>query len=219
MAEKFGKTTSFKTPVVESTGSGGGLKLFCAGIDVKHPDITNASRRIKKKEVSRCAENGSKDIVEVKVGYDGIVLANSKKSEKFELTRKDIFLALAKDIPAGDGKLIPNPHKTWKDVNAALPAIKIEVLGPPPTSGTRDAFAELAMEGGCKKFKWIKAMKKGDKTLGIKKDKKAKEIYLVDSQSVTEAESRVVKDFEDSGVQIDYKVVGAKESRILRVIE
>ena len=173
VAEKFGKTTSFKTPVVESTGSGGGLKLFCAGIGVKHPDITNASRRIKKREVSRCAENGIKDIVEVKVGYDGIVLANSKKSEKFELTRKDIFLALAKDIPAGDGKLIPNPHKTWKDVNAALPAIKIEVLGPPPTSGTRDAFAELTMEGGCKKFKWIKAMKKGDKTLGIKKDKKA----------------------------------------------
>ena len=109
----------------------------------------------------------------MKVGYDGIVLANSKKSEKFELTRKDIFLALAKDIPDGDGKLIPNPHKTWKDVNAALPAIKIEVLGPPPTSGTRDAFVELAMEGGCKKFKWIKAMKKGDKTLGVKKDKKA----------------------------------------------
>ena len=131
VAEKFGKTTSFKTPVVESTGSGGGLKLFCAGIGVKHPDITNASRRIKKREVSRCAENGIKDIVEVKVGYDGIVLANSKKSEKFELTRKDIFLALAKDIPAGDGKLIPNPHKTWKDVNTALPAIKIEVLGPP----------------------------------------------------------------------------------------
>ena len=94
----------------------------------------------------------------------------TQKSEKFELTRKDIFLALAKDIPAGDGKLIPNPHKTWKDVNA-LPAIKIEVLGP-PTSGTRDAFAELAMEGGCKKFKWIKAMKKGDKTLSIKKIKK-----------------------------------------------
>ena len=173
VAEKFGKTTPFKTPVVESTGSGGGLKLFCAGIGVKHPDITNASRRIKKREVARCAKNEIKDIVEVKVGYDGIVLANSKKSEKFQLTRKDIFLALAKDVPAGDGKVVPNPHKTWKDVNAALPAVKIEVLGPPPTSGTRDAFTELAMEGGCKKFKWIKAMKEGDKTLGIKKDNKA----------------------------------------------
>ena len=173
VAEKFGKSTSFKTPVVESTGSGGGLKLFCAGVGVNHPDITNASRRIKKKEVALCAKNGIKDIVEVKVGYDGIVMANSKQSEVFKLTRKDIFLALAKDVPAGEGKLVPNPNKTWKDVNSSLPAIKIEVLGPPPTSGTRDAFAELAMEGGCKKFKWIKAMKKGDKKLGIKKDKKA----------------------------------------------
>ena len=102
-----------------------------------------------------------------------IINSNSKKSEMFKLTRKDLFLALAKDIPAGEGKLQPNPHKTWKDVNSSLPAVKIEVLGPPPTSGTRDAFAELGLEGGCKKFKWIKAMKKGDKALGIKKDKKA----------------------------------------------
>ena len=173
VAEQFGKTTSFKTPVVESTGSGGGLKLFCAGIGARHPDITNASRRIKKKEVERCAKNGITGIVEMKVGYDGIVVANSKKSDVFKLTRKDLFLALAKDIPAGEGKLQSNPHKTWQDVNSSLPAVKIEVLGPPPTSGTRDAFAELALEGGCKKFEWIKAMKKGDKVLGIKKDKKA----------------------------------------------
>ena len=173
VAEQFGKTTSFKTPVVESTGSGGGLKLFCAGIGARHPDITNASRRIKKKEVERCAKNGITGIVEVKVGYDGIVVANSKKSDVFKLTRKDLFLALAKDIPAGEGKLQSNPHKMWQDVNSSLPAVKIEVLGPPPTSGTRDAFAELALEGGCKKFEWIKAMKKGDKVLGIKKDKKA----------------------------------------------
>ena len=103
VAEKFGKSTSFKTPVVESTGSGGGLKLFCAGVGVNHPDITNASRRIKKKEVALCAKNGIKDIVEVKVGYDGIVMANSKQSEVFKLTRKDIFLALAKDVTAGEG--------------------------------------------------------------------------------------------------------------------
>ncbi|PIW25952.1 MAG: phosphate ABC transporter substrate-binding protein [Rhodospirillales bacterium CG15_BIG_FIL_POST_REV_8_21_14_020_66_15] len=163
VAEQFGKTTKFKTPVVESTGSGGGLKLFCAGIGAQHPDMTNASRRIKKSEVENCAKNGVTDIVEVKVGYDGIVLANSKVSAQMKLTRKQLYLALAKDIPAGEGKLIPNPHKTWKDVDASLPDIKIEVLGPPPTSGTRDAFAELALEGGCKSFGWIKAMKKQDK--------------------------------------------------------
>ncbi|MBW2407267.1 MAG: PstS family phosphate ABC transporter substrate-binding protein [Deltaproteobacteria bacterium] len=165
VAEQFGKTTRFKTPKIESTGSGGGLKLFCAGVGVEHPDITNASRRIKKSECENCFKNGVKEIVEIKIGYDGIVLANSKKAKVFELSRKDIFLALAKDVPdpKGGEKLISNPYKTWKDVNPSLPDIKIEVLGPPPTSGTRDAFVELAMEGGAKKFVWIKDMKKKDK--------------------------------------------------------
>ena len=174
VAENFGKTTKFKTPVIESTGSGGGAKLFCAGIGVKHPDITNASRRIKKSEVKRCAKNGIKDITEVMVGFDGIVLANSKKSSKMRLTRKHIFLALAKKVPANaDGsKLKDNPYRLWSDVDSSLPKVKIEVLGPPPTSGTRDAFVELGMEGGCKKFKAIKAIKKGSKKLGIKKNKK-----------------------------------------------
>jgi phosphate transport system substrate-binding protein len=152
VAEQFGKTTKFKTPKVESTGSGGGLKLFCSGVGVEHPDITNASRRIKKSEQDLCAKNGVKDIIEVKVGYDGIVLGQSKATKPLNLTRKDIFLALAKQVPGKDGKLIDNPNKTWKDVNAALPDTKIEVLGPPPTSGTRDAFVELAMEGGAKKY-------------------------------------------------------------------
>ena len=163
VAETFGKTTKFKTPVVESTGSGGGLKLFCAGIGTEHPDMTNASRRIKQSEVERCGKNGVTGVTEIKIGYDGIVMANSKKSDRMQITRKQIFLALAKDIPAGEGKLIPNPHKTWKDVDPSLPDVKIEVLGPPPTSGTRDAFAELALEGGCKKIGWLKAMKKTDK--------------------------------------------------------
>jgi phosphate transport system substrate-binding protein len=163
VAEQFGKTTKFKTPVVESTGSGGGLKLFCAGIGAQHPDMTNASRRIKKSEVELCAKNGVTDVVEIKVGYDGIVIANSKAAKQMSITRQQIFLALAKDIPAEGGKLIPNPNKTWKDVDPSLPDLKIEVLGPPPTSGTRDAFAELAMEGGCKKFKDIAALKKSDK--------------------------------------------------------
>jgi phosphate transport system substrate-binding protein len=165
VAEQFGKTTSFKTPKIESTGSGGGFKLFCAGVGVEHPDITNASRAIKKSEYEKCQANGVKEIVEVKIGYDGIVVANSKKASVLKLTRKDIFLALAKDVPnpKGGETLVPNPYKTWKDVNPALPNVKIEVLGPPPTSGTRDAFVELAMEGGAKKFDFIKAMKKTDK--------------------------------------------------------
>lgn len=148
VAEQFGKTTQFKTPKIESTGSGGGLKLFCAGVGVKHPDITNASRAIKKSEQEKCAANGIKDIIEVKIGFDGIVLANSKGAKPMELSRKDIFLALAKEVPGTDGKLVANPNKTWKEVNSSLPDIKIEVLGPPPTSGTRDAFVELVMEEG-----------------------------------------------------------------------
>ncbi len=165
VAEQFGKTTPFKTPKIESTGSGGGLKLFAAGVGVEHPDITNASRRIKKSELEKCLASGAKEVVEVKIGYDGIVMANSKKTKVMKLTRKDVFLALAKNVPdpKGGEKTIPNPYKTWKDVNPNLPATKIEVLGPPPTSGTRDAFVELAMEGGAKKFAWIKALKKKNK--------------------------------------------------------
>jgi phosphate transport system substrate-binding protein len=168
VAEQFGKTTKFKTPKIESTGSGGGLKLFCAGVGVEHPDITNASRRIKSSEVERCASNGITEIVEIKVGYDGIALANSKKSPVYEVTTKDIFLALAKQVPGPDGKLIDNPYKTWKEVNPALPNVKIEVLGPPPTSGTRDAFSELALEGGAKKFPDLKKLRKSKDANEIK---------------------------------------------------
>ncbi len=166
VAEQFGKTSGFKTPKIESTGSGGGLKLFCAGVGVEHPDVTNASRRIKASEVKKCAKNGVTEVVEIKIGYDGIVFANSKKSPQMKLTLKQMFLALAKQVPEGNqdgGKLIANPNKTWSDVDPSLPNTKIEVLGPPPTSGTRDAFNELAIEGGCKTFPALKAMKKKDK--------------------------------------------------------
>ena len=164
VAENFGKSTRFKTPKIESTGSGGGLKLFCAGVGIEHPDITNSSRRIKTSEIESCAANGVTDIIEAKVGYDGIALANSRTAPIFDLSTRDIFLALAKMVPdpAGGETLVLNPYKTWNEINAALPADRIEVLGPPPTSGTRDAFAELALEGGCKKFDFIKAMKKED---------------------------------------------------------
>ncbi len=162
VAEQFGRS-GFKTPVVESTGSGGGLKLFCSGVGVDTPDITNSSRAIKSSEVELCRKNGVREITEVKFGYDGIVLANSKKAPQVSLTLKQLWLALAKDVPAAGGKLQPNPHKTWSDVDPALPNVKIEVLGPPPTSGTRDAFAELALEGGCKAFDSIAALEKTDK--------------------------------------------------------
>ncbi|SDY42937.1 PstS family phosphate ABC transporter substrate-binding protein [Nitrosomonas sp. Nm33] len=164
VAETFGKTSGFKTPKIESTGTGGGFKLFCGGIGVEHPDITNASRAIKKSEVDLCAANGIAEAIEVKIGYDGIAIASSKKTEPLQLSRKDLFLALAKNVPdpKGSEKLVPNPYKTWKDVNSKLPNVAIEVLGPPPTSGTRDAFVELAMEGGCKKFDWIAAIEKKD---------------------------------------------------------
>jgi len=158
VAERFGRATSFKAPKIESTGTGGGLKLFCAGVGANTPDITNASRRIKKSEYDSCQGNGVTDLIEVLVGYDGIAIANSTSATQLALSLKDIYLALAKDIPGPDGKLVANPYQTWKDVNPTLPAIKIEVLGPPPTSGTRDAFAELAMAGGAKAFAELKVL-------------------------------------------------------------
>ncbi|WP_295585711.1 PstS family phosphate ABC transporter substrate-binding protein [uncultured Lamprocystis sp.] len=162
VAENFGRGGKFKTPKVESTGTGGGMKLFCGGTGVDHPDITNASRAMKASEFDGCEKNGVKGITEVKIGYDGIVIAESKSGLDMTLTLKDIFTALAKDVPDASGKLVPNPNKTWKDVNPSLPDAKIEVLGPPPTSGTRDAFVELAMEGGCNAYPSIKDLKKTD---------------------------------------------------------
>lgn len=166
VAEQFGRGGQFKTPKVESTGTGGGIKLFCNGVGVQHPDIANASRRIKTTEVETCAKNGVKDVMEVKIGYDGIVLARNKQGTPLKLTRKDVYLALAKQVPdpANPQTLIANPNTTWKQVNSSLPATKIEVLGPPPTSGTRDAFAELYLEAGCSTYPWIKALKDIDES-------------------------------------------------------
>jgi phosphate transport system substrate-binding protein len=148
---------------VESTGTGGGFKLFCAGVGTQHPDLANASRRIKASEVELCASNGVADIVEIKIGYDGIVVARSLEAPALDLSLRQIFQALARQVPAPNGELVPNPNRTWRDVDASLPDVKIEVLGPPPTSGTRDAFNELAMEGGCKTFPDLAALKKTDK--------------------------------------------------------
>ena len=147
VAEKLGQGGQFKTPVVESTGTGGGMKLFCSGVGEGTPDFTNASRAIKDSELADCKANGATP-VEIKVGFDGIVLANSKAGAMVDLTKEQIFKALAKNV-AVDGKVVANPYVNWSDIDASLPATKIEVLGPPPTSGTRDAFVELVMVEAC----------------------------------------------------------------------
>lgn len=153
VAEQFGRSTNFRTPTVESTGSGGGLKLFCSGVGVQYPDITNSSRRIRISELEDCASNGVTGVVEVRIGYDGIVLANDKNAPLYSLSTRQIFMALAKRVPAPDGSgLIANPYTRWSEIDPALPNAPIEVLGPPPTSGTRDAFLELVMEPGCESF-------------------------------------------------------------------
>lgn len=157
VAERFSQTGGFKAPIVESTGTGGGMKLFCGGVGTQHPDLTNASRAMTKGEFEQCAANGVKEIVEMKVGFDGIAVALKKGATPVNLKREEIWLALAAQVPQG-GKLVPNPYKTWKQVNASLPDWKIEVMGPPPTSGTRDSFVELVMDHGCKAFPEIKAI-------------------------------------------------------------
>jgi len=162
VAEQLGKTGGVKTPVVESTGTGGGMKLFCAGVGVEHPDATNASRRMKKSELEQCQKNGVKDVVELVVGYDGISLAQAKDGPAMKLTLPQMFLAIAKEVPGADGKMVANPYKNWSDIDSSLPNVKIEVLGPPPTSGTRDALHELLLEKGAEGIPALAALKKSD---------------------------------------------------------
>ena len=140
VAEQFGRTTDFGTPVVESTGSGGGIELFCAGVGAQTPDITNSSRRMKPSELQSCMDNGVTEVTEVIVGFDGIVVANASGGPELSLTREQLVLALAENGPK---------PAMWSDVDPALPEVEIEVLGPPPSSGTRDAFEELVMQEAC----------------------------------------------------------------------
>ncbi len=160
VAEEFGKKTGNKAPVVESTGTGGGMKIFCQGVGEANPDITGASRGMKKSEWELCTKNGVTDITEIQIGYDGLSIAQSKAGKPVDLTKEQLFLALASEVPDGD-KLVPNPYKKWSDVNKSLPDAPITVYGPPPTSGTRDAFVELAMHEGCKSLEYFKR-KKGE---------------------------------------------------------
>jgi phosphate transport system substrate-binding protein len=161
VSEQFANETGSPAPVVESTGTGGGMKIFCAGVGTEHPDLTGASRAMKKSEYDDCQANGVKSVTEVLIGYDGLSIAVSRKGKALDLTKKQLFLALGKDVVI-DGKFVPNPYKKWSDIDRSLPDMAISVFGPPPTSGTRDAFVELVMREGCKEFDIVKAMEKAD---------------------------------------------------------
>jgi phosphate transport system substrate-binding protein len=163
VAEQFGRTGGFKTPVVESTGTGGGFKLFCGGIGPSHPDITGASRAIKASEIADCAGHGVKDITEIEIGFDGLTLANNRRGPRFRLSTRQIYLAVAKSVPNAMGASRPNPYTNWSQIDRSLPNLKIEVYGPPPTSGTRDAFVELVMQAGCRTWPWLADLEKSNK--------------------------------------------------------
>ncbi|MHC8491293.1 substrate-binding domain-containing protein [Thalassospira sp. SM2505] len=161
VAEYFAKTTGQPAPVVESTGSGGGFKLFCGGIGEQYPDIVDASRPISGSETAICAANSVRNISEIKIGYDGIVLLGSREAPTMELTARQLYLALARTIPV-NGASVPNPNVKWSDVDPSLPDLKIRVYGPPPTSGTRDLMGQLLLDKGCSTFADIASLESSD---------------------------------------------------------
>jgi phosphate transport system substrate-binding protein len=164
VAEEFGATSKNPTPVVESTGSGGGMKLFCKGNDLNTPDITNASRRMKSKEFKLCEKNGVTDITEAVIGFDGIAIAQNKNNKALELSKKHLLLAVAEEVPSKDGKsLVKNPYKKWNEIDSSLPDREIIIYGPPTSSGTRDAFEDMIMKGQTKKMDVYTSLYKRDK--------------------------------------------------------
>ena len=170
VAEELGATTSYPTPVVESTGSGGGMKLFCAGNGMNTPDITNASRRMKTKEFKLCEKNGVTDITESIIGYDGIAIAQAKSNTPFSVSKKQIALAVADEVPSRDGKsLVKNPYKKWSEIDSSLPNREIIVYGPPKSSGTRDAFEEMVLQKTLGKMSVYKNIYKNTKNKTYKK--------------------------------------------------
>ncbi|WEX10026.1 substrate-binding domain-containing protein [Chelativorans sp. AA-79] len=161
VAEEFGNLGSFPAPVTESTGTGGGMQIFCGGVGVDHPDITGASRAMKESEYELCVENGVDNVTEVQIGSDGLSIAHSVDGPEIDLTKAQIFQALAAEVEV-DGEVVANPYKRWNEIDSSLPDAEITVFGPPPTSGTRDAFVELVMEAGCEEFPAIEALE-GDR--------------------------------------------------------
>ncbi len=181
VAEELGATTKYPTPVVESTGSGGGMKLFCAGNGMNTPDITNASRRMKSKEFKLCEKNGVTNITEAVVGFDGIAFAQDKTNKPFNVSKKQLALAVAAEVPSKDGKsLVKNPYKKWSDIDASLPNREIIIYGPPKSSGTRDAFEDMVMKGTFKKMPVYTDLYKLDK----KANKKYKKYHIVRTDGV-----------------------------------
>ncbi|RZJ83016.1 MAG: phosphate ABC transporter substrate-binding protein, partial [Brevundimonas sp.] len=163
VAENFARTSGGAAPRVESLGTGGGIQAFCQGVGPSTPDIANASRQMKASEFELCRTNGVTDIVEIKIGYDGIVIATARTGNSFNFRLEDIYLGLAKEVPDAGGAFVANPSTTWQQVNPALPAQRIQVYGPPPTSGTRDAFLELGMAPGAKELPTLAALADADK--------------------------------------------------------
>ena len=164
-AEEFANKSGMMAPVVESTGTGGGFKIFCQGLGPEHPDVTGASRAIKKSELEQCARNGVVDITEALLGYDGLSIAIARKGPDMDLSEQQVFMALAAEVPVG-GAWVANPYKTWSEIDPSLPDMAIQAYGPPPTSGTRDAFVELALHDGCNAFAETAAL--SDDDTGVK---------------------------------------------------
>ena len=159
--ERFAQTSGFPAPIIESTGTGGGMRFFCAGVGEEHPDFTGASRPMRQSEYEQCQANGVSEITELQVGFDGIVLANAVAADHMDITIPQLFAALAAEVEV-DGEVVANPYTRWSEIDSSLPDVEIEVLGPPPTSGTRDAFVELVMEEGCEAFEAIAALEDAD---------------------------------------------------------
>lgn len=157
VAEQFGRQGAFRTPVVESTGTGGGMRLFCAGIGPQHPDIANASRRMTAAEWESCQRNGVTGVSELLIGFDGVVVAMRRGAPTFNLTREQLWRALARDVPVG-GQWVRNPHTHWNQIDPALPNLPIEFIGPPPTSGTRDVVNDMVMSAGCRNVAEVRAI-------------------------------------------------------------
>ena len=218
VAEELGATTKFKTPVVESTGSGGGMKLFCAGNGMDTPDMTNASRRMKDKEYKTCQKNGVKYITEVVVGYDGIALAQSKDAAPMNLTRKQILLAVAAEVPNKAGTaLIANPYHFWNEIDSSLPHRKITFYGPPTSSGTRDAFEDLTMKAVAKKMDVYTNLYKADKKAN-KKYKKYHEVrqdgvYVPSGENDNLIVQKLTKDADALGI-FGYSYLAENSDRI-----
>jgi phosphate transport system substrate-binding protein len=215
VGEKFAKSKKLQLPLLQSTGTSGGFKLFCEGVSGETPDIVNASRAMKPKEREECRTNGVNDILEVKIGYDGLVLVQSKNAPPLALSRKEARMALAKWVPDANGKLVLNPYKTWKDINPSLPGTPIEILGPSPASGIYDALADLISESECKGRPWVPDGKTEPTPDLLKKCRSLREdgAYIEGRDNDEEYVSRL-SDSPFKVAILDYKLLSENNSRL-----